>query len=78
MRISGRDFVDLPRLVAKEIKADNLENPLSVSPGTHIGILSVAQFRHRNGGEPRLFQDFADGSLLGFFTGIDQTLGQGK
>ena len=70
-----RYFVDLSRLVTKQIEADDLENPLFPAPGAHVSVLNVAEFRYRDGGHAGLFHHLPDSRLLGFLTRVDQPFG---
>src|SRR5712692_1290027 len=72
------NFVDTAGLVPQEIKTDDLEHALPVSPGAHVNVLDVPQLGKQSGGQAGFLADLADGSLLGFFARIHQALGQSQ
>ena len=67
-----RDVIDPAGFVAQEIKADDLENALLVSPRANVKVLDIRELGNKRGVDASLLPDLPDGGLVGLFTGIDE------
>jgi hypothetical protein len=72
----GGQVVDFSGNVAHQIKTHDLEDALAVSPRANVKILTVEELGNDLGGDSGLLEDLAHGGGLGFFAGIDESLGE--
>jgi hypothetical protein len=71
----GRDVIDFSRDIAHQIKTYDLKDAFAVSPGSHVDIFVVREFRDRFGLDACLLPHFPDGGILRLFAAIHQPFG---